>query len=135
MLINWCTNCKRMTRTRNIRTELLSCVEYKCEKYKCGTALPVSEETDVLKLHMIAQSNKSKKVANLGMEANKLKIGENLCFGILKTERRTEKKVIYNLVSASQDIQGQKSEKSVFCNYLDFYRKIVIGGYYEICRL
>ncbi|KAK0074873.1 hypothetical protein PV325_007686 [Microctonus aethiopoides] len=53
-------------------------------------------------MEKIAQSNKPKKVANLGMEAIKLKIGENLCFGILKTGR----KVTYNLVSASQDIQG-----------------------------
>ncbi|KAK0078191.1 hypothetical protein PV326_009531 [Microctonus aethiopoides] len=55
-------------------------------------------------MEKIAQSNKPKKVANLGMEAIKLKIGENLCFGILKTGR----KVTYNLVSASQDIQGPR---------------------------
>ncbi|KAK0160418.1 hypothetical protein PV328_007829 [Microctonus aethiopoides] len=58
------------------------------------------------------QSNKPKKLANLGMEANKLKIGENLYFGILKTKRQVTS---YNLVSASQDIQGQRSGKSLIC--------------------
>ena len=65
------------------------------------------------------------------MKDNNLEIGKNLCFVALNIVS----KVTNAIVSASYDIEGQTSQKTIFREYLGSYCLNDIFTYHQSCRV